>query len=71
MLLPSRILRDVSATGCAHVMLIYDEPLLSQPPLSGHFPVNCNLSCHNSILRLCILFLNTRVHCLMKSGTLF
>jgi len=37
MLLPSRILRDVSATGCAHVMLIYDEPLLSQSPLSGHF----------------------------------
>ena len=25
MLLTSRILRDVSATGCAHVMLIYDE----------------------------------------------
>ena len=42
MLLPSRILRDVSATGCAHVMLIHDEPLpclLSQHPLSGHFPV--------------------------------
>ena len=39
MLLPSRILRDVSAAGCAHVMLIYDEPLLSQPLLSGHFPV--------------------------------
>ena len=34
MQLPSRILRDVSAKGYAHVMLIYDEPLLSQPPLT-------------------------------------
>ena len=31
---------DVSAKGHAHVMLIYDEPLLSsQPPLSGHLSV--------------------------------
>ena len=31
---------DVSAKGHAHVMLIYDEPLLSgQPPLSGHLLV--------------------------------
>ena len=52
----------------------------ANPRYSSHFPelwavgrlmeVNCNLSCHNSILRLCILFLNTRVRCLMKSGTL-
>ena len=32
---------DVSAKGHAHVMLIYDEPLLSghEPPLSGHLLV--------------------------------
>ena len=45
MLLPSRILRDVSATGCAHVMLIYDEPLLSQAePTPIKRPLSSTLS---------------------------
>ena len=38
-----RVQRDDSAKDytLAHVMLIYDEPLLSgQPPLTGHLPVS-------------------------------